>query len=591
MPGIGSVGLAWYKSGTANLINGSTTVTGVDTQWLTAGVKTGDPFTVDDTRNYEIASVTNNTTLTLVKPFQGASGNAQSYAIVRNWAATMTAELAAKVAELLSKYEAFIDADLSKIIGPKGEPGWVYKSAWAAGRSYNAMDIVVYNSALYIALLAHTSATGNAPPSNATWMGMGVSLPSATETTPGLVQLATPAEAQAGTNDKKGMTPATVNILIKDSLRASVEAASGGKVTILYDDQGNPSYMRRFAPMTIKNLYRQYYASDDAWNERVFKEIEKQAHPAFYKPGTLIKELLVGQYLACEVNGRACSLPGMGPLNNLNYDNALAACKNKGAGWTMGTMHIWGFLQALCLRQGYQPRGNTHNGESYEAPWETALSSNAKAAIVGASAFARTKTGTGPAAWNHDGTETGVADLVGNLQELQTLMKLVDGKVMLAPDNDIDLPEAGWPDIGMRYDSTGGTPDGTEITVPGNGDVGNPIVSDEILKYTGVPGQESGGGSASVWSATGFSGMAKKAGYTPPVAAILAGLAPVTHVGGAYESGMAPLGEGGMKNYGTRFATRGGDSSRSITSGIGALLLTSLRTTTGSGFRPAFLLV
>ena len=42
------------------------------------------------------------------------------------------------------------------------------------------------------------------------------------------------------------------SIYVKDSLRNAVEAASGGKVTVMYDDLDNPSYMRRFAPMTIK---------------------------------------------------------------------------------------------------------------------------------------------------------------------------------------------------------------------------------------------------------------------------------------------------------------------------------------------------
>jgi hypothetical protein len=198
MAEIGSVGLAWYKTGTATITQGSTTITGVGTQWLTTGIKAGDIFTIDDTRSYEIATVTSNTSLTLAKPFQGASGSAQNYAIIRNWAATMTAELAARVAELLNKYESFIDANLKQIVGPKGDPGWTYKGTWAASRSYNALDIVVYNSnTLYIAILSHTSASTNAPgTSSTTWMSMGVLIQTATETTPGLVKLATPAEAQ-----------------------------------------------------------------------------------------------------------------------------------------------------------------------------------------------------------------------------------------------------------------------------------------------------------------------------------------------------------------------------------------------------------
>jgi hypothetical protein len=420
-------------------------------------------------------------------------------------------------------------------------------------------------------------------------MGMGVSLPSATETTPGLIQLATPAEAQAGTNDKKGMTPATVNILIKDSLRASVEASSGGKVTILYDDLSNPSYMRRFAPMTIKALYRQYYASDDAWNASVFKEIENRAHPAFYKNGTLIKELLVGQYLACEFNGRACSLPGMDPRVNINCGNALALCKNKGTGWTLSTTWIWGFLQALCLRQGYQPRGNTNYGRSHEMTWETALRIDNGFPGVN-SGTSRTRTGTGPASWRHDGTETGIADLVGNVMELQTLMKLVDGKIMLAGDNDIDLPEASWPDTGARYDSTGGSPDGTGL---GGGDLGNPVVSDTIAKYTGVPGGETGSGNANIESESGFRSVTAKSGYTPPISLALAGLAPITLYGGAYEAGNLLHGPVYMRNHGTRFPRRGDDWWHSPGSGLGCLHLGDARSNAGPqiGLRPAFLLV
>ncbi|MDR1379654.1 MAG: hypothetical protein LBJ36_11485 [Synergistaceae bacterium] len=84
------------------------------------------------------------------------------------------------------------------------------------------------------------------------------------------------------------------SILVKDSLRMSVEAASGGKVTIIYDDLGNPSYMRRFPPMLIKDLYRHFYQSDADWNASPFKIIENDPHPAFMKNGTQIKELMVG---------------------------------------------------------------------------------------------------------------------------------------------------------------------------------------------------------------------------------------------------------------------------------------------------------
>jgi hypothetical protein len=189
MSAIGSVGLEWYKTGTVTLTQGSQGITGVNTVWKTAGIKAGDMFTVDDTRGYEIASVTSNTQLTLAKPFQGASGNAQNYAIIRNWAATLTAELAASVAELVNKYEAYIDAELKQIIGPKGDPGWNYKSNWAVSRSYNAMDVVTYNSKIYVAIMSHTSTAANAPgAANTAWADLGVSIGTATNTAVGVVK-------------------------------------------------------------------------------------------------------------------------------------------------------------------------------------------------------------------------------------------------------------------------------------------------------------------------------------------------------------------------------------------------------------------
>jgi hypothetical protein len=205
-----SAGLAWYKTGAVNITQGSPEVSGVGTHWATAGVKTGDMFTVDDTRGYEVSEVKSDTALTLAKPFQGASGTAQNYAVIRNWSATMTAELAARIAELVNKYESYIDGDLNQIIGPKGDPGWSYKGTWASGRGYNAMDITVYENGLYIALISHTSASANSPASaNSLWMGMGVVIQNATESAPGIVTLATPAEAAAGTNGTKAMTPLT----------------------------------------------------------------------------------------------------------------------------------------------------------------------------------------------------------------------------------------------------------------------------------------------------------------------------------------------------------------------------------------------
>lgn len=43
-------------------------------------------------------------------------------------------------------------------------------------------------------------------------------------------------------------------IITKDTLRASVEAATGGLVTVLYDEGGHPSYMRRIPKCKIEDV-------------------------------------------------------------------------------------------------------------------------------------------------------------------------------------------------------------------------------------------------------------------------------------------------------------------------------------------------
>jgi hypothetical protein len=371
----------------------------------------------------------------------------------------------------------------------------------------------------------------------------------------------------------------------------AVEAASGGKVTVLYDDQGNPSYMRRFAKMTNKDLYRQYYEDDDAWGASPFKAIENEVHPAFMKGGTQIRELLIGQYAAYDLNSRACALPGVDPRASHNYDSSLARCKDKGTGWTLNTIWNWGFVQALCLRMKYQPRGNTNYGRSHELTWETAL--RVDGGIAGDTAGTpRAKTGTGPTSWTHDGTESGIYDLVGNIWEWVTGMKLDDGKILLSPDNNIDLAESGWLDTGARFDSTVGTADG-EGNGEGSGDIGDPILSDEIKKYTGVPGSNAYDKEAIIGGESGFRSLTKKSGYSVPVALVQAGLAPVTLVGGSYESGAALKGAIWVRNYGERVPVVGGRWDDGTASGLGALHLGNPRSSAGGhiGLRPAFLLV
>lgn len=95
----------WYRQGTANLVQGSTSVTGNGTIWDTQ-VKAGDPFRVNAFPGewIEIEQVLTDESLVLSEPWPHASANAADYAVIRNFAGTPNAALAADVAAVIRKY-------------------------------------------------------------------------------------------------------------------------------------------------------------------------------------------------------------------------------------------------------------------------------------------------------------------------------------------------------------------------------------------------------------------------------------------------------------------------------------------------------
>lgn len=163
-----SAGIPWYSTGTVNVKQGSSNVAGVGTNWVNAGLKVGDIFTIDKSRLYQITGINSNTSLTLQEAYQGATGTAQVYFVIRNFAGTMQAQIAAQVSELVNKYESYIDTELKQITGPAGPTSFPYRGTWTTGRTYNGLDVVQYGNQLYMALYGHTSTSANAPGASGT---------------------------------------------------------------------------------------------------------------------------------------------------------------------------------------------------------------------------------------------------------------------------------------------------------------------------------------------------------------------------------------------------------------------------------------
>ena len=342
-------------------------------------------------------------------------------------------------------------------------------------------------------------------------------------------------------------------IFTKDSLRAAVEAATGGKATVLYDDKGYPSYMYRISKFNLQDI-------DPLLGSGV--------HPAFVVNGVEKSELLVGMYQARIHDGRACSYPGVDPSTYVNYDTTRDVCKAKGAGWHLMTNWEWAAIALWCLKNGFQPRGNTNYGRAHDATFETATRTDKKA--PGDTSGGRTLTGAGPASWRHDGTPSGIADLVGNVAEIVDGLKLVDGKIYMPNDNNFDIAEADWPNTGFAFDST----------VEG---AGTPVLSNAVTnKHRGR-----------VLFFCHLEGPKRqKQVYLCRLSLPPLGLPLYLCLRGLVLTKKPPKGSLYMKNVGERVPYRGGYWSVGSNAGLFYLNLHSLRSILGDhiGFRPAFLL-
>lgn len=151
--------MAWYKTGTVAVTNGSAAVTGSLTEFLTH-CKVGDIFTVDKARIYEIQSVDSDTQVTLHESYAGSTDAASAYYIIPNFTNSLNAEVVSRVIDLIDLYETALDNDF------KGDPGMVWKGAYSAGVQYAQDDVVGYGGSSWIAKAAVMNVT---PTEGASW--------------------------------------------------------------------------------------------------------------------------------------------------------------------------------------------------------------------------------------------------------------------------------------------------------------------------------------------------------------------------------------------------------------------------------------
>lgn len=178
---------------------------------------------------------------------------------------------------------------------------------------------------------------------------------------------------------------------------------------VVFDDRGIPSIMVRFErPQDTAEI------------------------PAMFRIGDkVVDAIYISKYPNKVIDGRAYSLPMVDPTVNIDFDEAVQACRAKGSGWHLMTAVEWEYLLNESRQQDTLPHGNTDFGKDYYHEDEQGNNEGCE--------YGRTLTGSGPATWNHDHTIYGVSDLNGNVWEWLAGLRIVNGILQYIPNNDAAL--------------------------------------------------------------------------------------------------------------------------------------------------------
>lgn len=347
-----------------------------------------------------------------------------------------------------------------------------------------------------------------------------------------------------------------------DDMKLAVEALSGGKNTVLFDDLGMPSIMV-ILPKMISNA--------------ICEGATETVHPAFVLDGVEQEKVAISKYHNIIVNSRAYSLPMQDPKASLDWQTALNACRNKGEGWGLTPFALWGAIALWCKKNGTMPHGNNNYGKDVNYTHERGVGTY----FDGDGKICRTATGSGPATWYHDHTPFGIADLNGNVWDWCAGMRLVAGEIQIIPYANCMRATCDMGENSTEWKAIAA--DGSLVEPGTAGTLKYDYVSGKVTlctSITNVVGTESAG----TGSGGTFETMALASGVTAPQ--ILKELALFPADSSGYEGDYFYLNNGAAE----RFPLRGGNWNYGAHAGVFSTSLRDPRSYvhTGVGFRSAF---
>jgi sulfatase modifying factor 1 len=360
-----------------------------------------------------------------------------------------------------------------------------------------------------------------------------------------------------------------ITINIPDTLRKSVEAASGGKNTVLYTAKGQPCFMHILQHTDMAT---------------VNSNLGIARHPAHIVNSVNKSEVFIGMYPGFSSNGEMVSQPGLNPINTITFDSSVSLARANGSGWHVMSNAEWSAVALYCYYAGFQPRGNTDYGRSSDLTSERGVDdATGRLALATGTATTRTRGGSGPVSWRHDNTPFGIADLTGNTWEWQTGLRVNNGEINIIPNNDSALITTDFGASSAAWKAIDGS--NGSLVAPG---------SANTVKYASA---NSGTAAYTLYRSSGssFEGMVNSTGAadSPPTPVSAAALT-VLRSYGAFPVASSGLGADGffLNVSGERVAIRGGTWGDGALAGVFFLILDVGRSTstTGLGARPAFVL-
>ena len=254
-----------------------------------------------------------------------------------------------------------------------------------------------------------------------------------------------------------------------DNYKHTIEALSGGKNTVLFDDQNRPSVMVRIPKFKFVDVGLSKPASAPS-----------DYMPAFLVNGAgesgVVPCVYIGKYQSFVYNNRAYSLPYKDPAVSIDFDDSRSRCATKGTGWHLMTNAEWAAVAQWSRENGSMPRGNNHYLEDVAEPHESCVPTQT-GVVKGSSGTARSYTGSGPDAWNHDHGPSGITDMNGNVWEWVDGLKINAGVASIMthdgandgyPGNTFGMAEGSWKNT--TVDITSGLTSANKILTLKTGD-------------------------------------------------------------------------------------------------------------------------